>query len=48
MDTIIAVAVSVMMKVNMKVIVTAAPVDNESESDPKQLRWPIKRHTCNN
>ena len=35
-DAIIAVAVSVMMKVNMKVIVIATPVDNEPESDPKQ------------
>ena len=45
MDAIIAVAVNVMMKVTKTATVTAAPMDNESESDPKQLHWPIKRHT---
>ena len=37
-DVTIAVAVNVMMKVTRTAIVIAAPVDNESESDPKQLR----------
>ena len=41
-DATIAVAVNVMTKVTRVAIVTASPVDNESESDPKQLHWPTK------
>ena len=35
-NVIIVVAVSVMIKVNTNVIVTAAPIDNEFESDFKE------------
>ena len=35
--------VSVMMKVNVNVIAATAPVDNESDSDPKVSRYTLQK-----